>query len=117
MNAYLNYLLEANIGLCLFLVVYQLLLRKETSFRFNRMFLLIGLGASVIFPLITINTANSPMPSLNLSVEPIVTEADLVYSNEVIPQNSWTTWEIATVIYGTGLALFLLVFTFRLFKM
>lgn len=117
MNAYLNYLLEASIGLCLFLVVYQLLLRKETSFRFNRMFLLIGLGASIIFPLINIPAANSPVPSLSLSVEPVITEADLVYSNEVIPQNSWTTWEIATVIYGTGLALFLLVFAIRLFKM
>ncbi|MFN8334753.1 MAG: TonB family protein [Cyclobacteriaceae bacterium] len=117
MNAYLNYLLEASIGLCLFLVVYQLLLRKETNFRFNRMFLLIGLGASIIFPLINIPAANSPVPSLSLSVEPVVTEADLVYSNEVIPQDRWTTWEIATVIYGVGLALFLLVFSIRLFKM
>lgn len=117
MNAYLNYLLEASIGLCLFLLAYQILLRKETSFRFNRIFLLIGLGASVIFPLIKINPTNSPIPSLNLSVEPVVTEDHLVYSNEVIPPNSWTTWEIATLIYGIGLALFLLVFTFRLFKM
>ncbi len=116
MNAYLNFLLEASLGLCLFLVVYQLLLRKETSFRFNRMFLLTGLIASVIFPLIKLNAANSPIPSLNFSVDQTVTEADLVYSTEVFPQHTWTSWEILTVIYGLGLALFFIVFTVRLSK-
>ena len=117
MNAYLNFLLEASIGLCLFLVVYQLLLRKETSFRFNRMFLLAGLIASIIFPLIKLNTANSPIPSLKFSVDQTVTEADLVYSTEALPQHTWTTWEILTVIYGLGLLLFFIVFTVRLSKM
>ncbi|MBL7832664.1 MAG: hypothetical protein JNK18_01855 [Cyclobacteriaceae bacterium] len=117
MNAYLNYLLEASIGLCLFLVVYQLLLRKETNFRFNRIFLLIGLGASVLFPLIKLPASNSPVPSLNLSVQPAATEADLIYSQQVIPQNTWTTWEVLTVIYTIGLALFFLVFAVRLGRM
>lgn len=116
MNAYLNYLLEASIGLCLFLVVYQLLLRKETSFRFNRIFLLIGLGASVLFPLIKLPASNSPVPSLNLSVQPAVTEADLVYVKEILPQQTWTTWEIVTVIYTVGMALFFLVFAIRLIR-
>jgi TonB family protein len=117
MNAYLNYLLEASIGLFLFLIAYQLLLRKETSFRFNRMFLLTGIAASVIFPLISINPVNSPMPSLNLSVEPMVTEADLVYSNDVAPEHTWTSWEILTVVYAAGLVLFLTVFAIRLGRM
>ncbi len=117
MNAYLNFLLEASIGLCLFLVVYQLLLRKETSFRFNRVFLLAGLIASVIFPLIKLNAVNSPIPSLNFSVDQTVTEADLVYATEAVPQHTLTTWEILTVIYGLGLALFFIVFMIRLSKM
>ncbi len=117
MNAYLNFLLEASIGLFLFLVVYQLLLRKETSFRFNRMFLLAGLIASVIFPLIKLNAANSPIPSLKFSVDQTVTEADLVYATEALPQHTWTTWEILTVIYSLGLALFFIVFMIRLGKM
>lgn len=36
MNTYVNYLLEANLGLCLFLLVYYLLLRNETNFTFKR---------------------------------------------------------------------------------
>ena len=32
MNAFVNYLLEANLGLCLFLLLYWILLRGETDF-------------------------------------------------------------------------------------
>jgi TonB family protein len=115
MNAYLNYLLEASIGLCLFLLVYQLFLRKETSFRLNRIFLLVAIIASVTFPLLKLNTVNSPVPSLNFSVEPASTE--LVYSEDSIAEESYstfTTWEILAGLYLTGLIIFLIVFTIRL---
>jgi bla regulator protein BlaR1 len=115
MNAYLNYLLEASIGLCLFLLVYQLFLRKETSFRLNRIFLLVAIIASVTFPLLKLNTADSPVPSLNFSVEPARTE--LVYTEDsTVPESysTFTTWEILAGLYMTGLAIFLIVFIIRL---
>jgi hypothetical protein len=56
MNVYLNYVIEANIGLCLFLLAYVLLLKNETDFRFKRLWLLIATAGSLIFPLIHANS-------------------------------------------------------------
>ena len=54
MNGYLNYFIEANIGLVLFLTAYALLLRNETDFKIKRYFLLIGIFTSLTFPLLHI---------------------------------------------------------------
>ncbi len=54
MNGYLNYFIEANIGLVLFLTAYTLLLRNETDFKIKRYFLLIGIFTSLTFPLLHI---------------------------------------------------------------
>ena len=48
------YLLKASAILGLFLLTYQLLLRKETFFQLNRYFLLAGIGAALLLPLVTI---------------------------------------------------------------
>ena len=115
MNAYLNYLLEASIGLCLFLLVYQVFLRKETSFRLNRIFLLVAIIASVTFPLLKLNAADSPVPSLNFSVEP--TASELIYTEDPTLTESYSTltsWQILAGLYITGLVVFLLVFIVRL---
>jgi TonB family protein len=116
MNAYLNYLLEASIGLCLFLLVYQVFLRKETSFRLNRFFLLIAIIASVTFPLLKLNTADSPVPSLNFSVESAGAE-ELIYSDDAALKESNSTltmWEIFAMLYAAGLLVFFIVFIVRL---
>jgi hypothetical protein len=52
MNAVANYALEANIGFVFFYGVYYLLLRNETDFSKQRIFLLSGLLCSLVFPLI-----------------------------------------------------------------
>src|SRR5688572_13794159 len=116
MNACLNYLLEASIGLCLFLLVYLIFLRKETSFRLNRIFLLVAIIASVTFPLFRFNTADSPVPSLNFSVEPAIAE-ELVYTEGPTLAESYstlTTWEILAIFYASGLLVFFAVFIIRL---
>jgi beta-lactamase regulating signal transducer with metallopeptidase domain len=115
MNAYLNYLLEASIGLCLFLLVYQLLLSKETSFRLNRIFLLLAIIASLTFPLFTIDTADSPVPSLNLSVEPETVHYTPTPASDPIPEPAaLSTWQIIGIVYAAGLFVFLIVFVIRL---
>ena len=52
MDSFLNYLIEANFGLLMFLACYHFILRAETSYRFIRFFMLAGIFASAIFPLI-----------------------------------------------------------------
>ena len=49
-----TYLIKASAILGIFLLTYQLLLRKETFFRLNRFFLLTGIGAALLLPLVTI---------------------------------------------------------------
>lgn len=114
MNAFLNYLLEASIGLCLFLLVYKVLLNKETNFTAGRIFLLTGIMASLVFPLITINTENSPVPSMNLSIEnytPVGMQSEAINS---MPEATITIWQILVTVYLTGFAIFLTVFLYRL---
>jgi TonB family protein len=55
MNAMINYLLEVNAGLLLFMLVYWAVLRNETQFSFKRAYLLSALLGSLIFPLFHFN--------------------------------------------------------------
>ena len=58
MNTYINYFIESNLGLILFLVFYKLLLTNETNFNFKRGYLLLSLLASLIFPLLRFGISN-----------------------------------------------------------
>ena len=82
MNAFLNYC-GGNLGLCLMLLVYTLFLRGETDFAVKRIFLLVSIGASVLFPLIQIDgIGHTYVPSLM----------------QVLP----TTWLPEVIIMGDG---------------
>ncbi|MFZ9004599.1 MAG: M56 family metallopeptidase [Robiginitalea sp.] len=49
-----TYLIKASAILGIFLLTYQLLLRNETFFKLNRFFLLSGVGAALLLPLVSI---------------------------------------------------------------
>ncbi|HEY8938115.1 MAG TPA: TonB family protein [Cyclobacteriaceae bacterium] len=65
MNTFINYLIEVNIGLLLFLLFYKILLNKETNFNFKRLYLMGGLIASLLFPLLKINLLGDNIPSIS----------------------------------------------------
>jgi TonB family protein len=71
MNSYLNFVLEANISLTLFLIVYFILLRNETNFRFKRFVALAGIACSIVFPFLHFQSAQDILPTLG-SVVPTV---------------------------------------------
>ena len=52
MEAFVIYIAKASGVMALFFAAYYLLLRKETFFRSNRLFLLAGLATSALLPLI-----------------------------------------------------------------
>lgn len=56
MEAFIYYVLKSSLLLLLFYGCYQVLLRKETLFRFNRLFLLVGLVLSAVLPLVYITS-------------------------------------------------------------
>lgn len=69
-TAFLNYLLEANLGLLLFYSTYWLFLRHETNFQFLRIYLVGSLILSFTFPLIEIGTPNHTIPSIGEALPP-----------------------------------------------
>ena len=108
MTAIINYILEANFGLLLTLAFYMLFLRKETNFRFMRMYLLAGILASLVFPLVDVQVDQESSP---LSISRIIPsywlpEVVITASGEVQPQEaSFSFWKYAGVAYYAGLSL------------
>lgn len=104
MNSFLNYMIEANIGLLMFLAAYVLILKTETSYRFTRFFLLAGIFASVIFPLIhahfegeaSIFSVGRMLPSLSLP-ERAVEDSTLGTSLQEASRVSLWMWIYASV--------------------
>lgn len=119
MNAILNYLVEANLGLCLMLLMYVLFLRGETDFTVKRKFLVISVAASVLFPLIQIGgTRYAYLPSL-MDVLPttwlpeVVVTARGASSAQTI---NFDAWLILTSIYAIGAGAAFSIFIIRLCK-
>jgi len=90
-----TYLIKASAILALFLLTYQLLLRNETFFKLNRYFLLTGIGAALLLPLVTIP-------------EEIVIPVELVRAQDTTsagPANPGTTpaWDVLLwAVYFVG---------------
>jgi TonB family protein len=121
MREIINYLLEANLALLLFLVSYKLLLRRETNFRFMRFFMLTAIVVSVVFPLIHLNNNESTaLPSVSDVVPSNWLPEIVISANHEAPITQSTNaaynfWQVAAWIYGTGTALFLAWLVFQLF--
>lgn len=106
MNAYLNYFIEANVALLLFLTSYKLLLGGETNFRMLRILLMTGIFASLLFPLIHVGGAQ-PSPGLSIGkVIPSYWLPEVVVGTEtahtVTSEVSFNFWKYTTLIYSIG---------------
>lgn len=119
MNALLNYMMEANIGLLIFLVLYKVLLRHETNFRLLRIYLLSGIGLSLILPLFhfdsggdgTVLSVSQAIPSYWLPEVVIGGQPDST------THTSFSVWKYITVIYSVGFGLFALAIAFQLMRL
>ncbi len=63
-----NYYMQANIALIVVATGYHLLLKNEKHFHFNRAYLLTGIAAALLFPLITVQSSVSFSPSIGQSL-------------------------------------------------
>lgn len=85
MEALLTYLLKSGGVLCLFYMAHHFLLKKETLFTFNRYFLLAGLVASMILPVlyVTKTVMLQLMPQTlstnNLDPDPVMGTSDVLW--------------------------------------
>ena len=116
MNGIVNYLFESGISLCLFTMLYLLLLQQETFFRLNRYFLLSGLFFSLSLPLMHLHVYESQpymLPEITVLPYRNLLETISVYGNSVseyvVRSISTSTWLIGIYLAG------FLFFTIRLF--
>ena len=65
MNNFIIYILESAVSVSVFYIFYELLLKRDTWFRFNRYFLLFGLFFSLIVPLLEFSVSSNVVNSSN----------------------------------------------------
>ncbi len=117
MNSYINYLVEANLGLLLFLLCYKLLLNNETDFRFKRSYLLFTILSSLFFPLLKFHLFDDGMLSMRDTIatyllpEVVVTGYNTQAANGF---SSITVWQALQWVYCFGAAFFTMRFVWQL---
>ena len=72
------YLLYSTIGLGLSFLIYQVLLKKEKTFVFNRFYLLISVIICLVSPILQIETSFESSPTSGLNAVNVITEKKAV---------------------------------------
>ncbi len=110
MNEIILYFLKASLGIVIFYLIFFFTLRKDTSFRINRVYLIGSLLLSLILPIITINIITHISTS---NSRYIFTEIDknfrtLIESNNLsINKSESISWQdILIIAYITGASIF-----------
>ena len=114
MREMINYIIEANAALLLFLVLHQCFLKHETNFRFVRFYLLGAIFISILFPLIHLNTsAPSNIPSIGQAIPEYWLPEIVIGGQEGAPQQiltnkAYNMWQLAGWFYLLGVLVFLI---------
>lgn len=117
MSTYLNYLIEANLGLCLFLVAYKILFAGETDFAMKRVVLFLAVVFSLTFPLISF-TSGSPDAGGQLLPTVWLPEISLNEAANIrATPAEWSLWDYASRLYAIGVVVFLGSFLFHIFDL
>src|SRR5690606_23230947 len=114
MHTWLNYIVEANIGLLLFLLLYKALLSKETQFSYRRFYLLGALLLSLLFPWLTIGTPADVVPTLSETLPNHWLPTTLEQPQAEAIQPTLNFWELAFWLYGAVVALLFLRFAYQI---
>lgn len=110
MNALINYFVEANAILVVFLGLYFAFFRQETDFRSIRLIMLTGLIVSVILPVIHLNPATdyNIIPSIGNAIPvnwlPAV-EIRVIASDFNTINEGLTSWNLILMIYLLGVSI------------
>jgi hypothetical protein len=114
-----QYLLESSLCLALFFALYQLLLKRETFFQLNRLYLLLAPLIAFLIPLMQVGWSSGDF----LQAEPVVRQAQQVrvelYTqiHTPSPQLSLSVADVLLWIYGLGAAWMLLALLRRLWAL
>ncbi|MBI9036621.1 MAG: M56 family metallopeptidase [Bacteroidales bacterium] len=114
MNNYFEYLIQSFICLACLYSLYWLLLRKETFFVLNRIYLVSSVLLSVLIPLFKISFDSSQTGLFYSAMLETVTYSGQSISRTI--NNSVPTINYISVIYFTGVIVFLIRFVFQIFQ-
>jgi beta-lactamase regulating signal transducer with metallopeptidase domain len=120
METIFAYILKVNVLIVIFYLVYQLLLSRETFYKYSRWFLLSGLLISLVLPFITITRIEyyEAKNVISDSIENNMPQMVQI-SNEVAQKPMFTNQEILFLIYGIicfGFLIKTVLDFFKLFK-
>ena len=103
MSVYLNYLIESNFGLIVSLLFFVVFLRNENQFSFKRAYLLVGIFASLFFPLIKIQTTSNTIPSFSQVITTYFLPELVIGGSRptIVTSLSMDFWTITIWIYFT----------------
>lgn len=114
MNNLLIYLFQSCIGLILLYMVYWLFLKNETFFLVNRLYLLCSVVFALLVPLIKIPLSDSFSNLMSVNIlDTIIVSPDNIEQGFF---NRLNVFNILTIIYFAGAAIFLIRFLLKLFQ-
>ncbi len=122
MSSTVNFLLESGVSLALLASIYLLLLRKETFFKLNRLFLLGSILFSVILPFLKFRIYDPKSVMLSeITVTPYrnLLEAVTIYSHDFTGtvEHAVLSTNLLIIAYLAGMLFFLFRFFYRVIQL
>ncbi|MDQ2658520.1 MAG: M56 family metallopeptidase, partial [Bacteroidota bacterium] len=119
MNAYLNYIIEANVGLLVVLLLYKVLLSRETRFGMMRFYLLASILACLFFPLIDFQLGDGTSLSISNVIPSYWLPEVTIYGDgaKSAGDSPFGVWGFAAIVYLSGLAICFSLLTFQLIRL
>lgn len=112
MEVFLIHIIKSSALLSIFFIAYHFLLRKETSFNSNRLFLIAGILSAGILPFVKITR--------EVIVETIIDQGQLFEDGNTVfaslPQNKADLWQIVGISYMLVTVYLLSKFIFQILK-
>ena len=110
MNSFIEYIIKSGISLIVLYLLYWLLMRNDTHFRQNRMYLLFSIAISLILPFVhsdklpVANVKNVLPPLMIHFNDPVETSISSQASPAILTMNAW---KIVFIIYIAGICVVL----------
>ncbi|WP_291855551.1 M56 family metallopeptidase [Marinilabilia sp.] len=113
---YVNWLYESSVLIAGTILIYQLFLKRKTTFTFNRIFLLSGLTLALLLPFSPLNLFSTSGSNDDFAV--LLTPVTIVSGNvKSLFTSPAYEWQTARIIYGFGVILFLIRLIHGLIKL
>lgn len=111
---WLHYLLEANIYLAVFYVLYFVLFTRDTHYRLARIYLLTTCVLSYLIPLVQISWL---MPDTGRQTVAIIPNGHLINGQDTAIETNLSFDQIMVYAYAAGVAVMTMIFLFKLVQL